>query len=92
MTSYQTTFYDKNGKEKKLSVGNTNKFLRGDYQAPDQVTVIGGKTGTTNAAGHCLILLSRDVAGSPYISVILRAQANDVLYQEMIDLLDEIQK
>lgn len=92
MTSYQTTYYDGDGNEKKLSVNTTNKFLRGDYQAPDQVTVIGGKTGTTNAAGHCLILLSRDVSGSPYISVILRSEANDVLYQEMIDLLDEIRK
>lgn len=92
MTSYQTTFYDSEGKEKKLSVNTTNKLLRGDYQPPDQVTVIGGKTGTTNAAGHCLILLSRDVSGSPYISVIMRSEANEVLYQEMVDLLDEIRK
>ena len=92
MTEYQTTYYDKNGGEKKLSVKSTNRFFRGDFTAPDQVTVIGGKTGTTNAAGHCLMLLSRDVSAAPYISIILRSTSSDVLYGEMIDLLDEIHK
>lgn len=92
MTEYQTTFYDKDAQEKKLNVKNTNRFFKGDFQAPDQVTVVGGKTGTTNAAGHCLMLLSRDVSGSPYIAIILRSTASDVLYPEMIDLLDEINK
>lgn len=92
MTSYSTSYYDRNGNVKELSVGNTNRFLKGDFQAPGNVTVIGGKTGTTNAAGHCLMLLSKDVTGAPYISVILRAETNDILYSEMIDLLDEINK
>ncbi len=88
---YQTTYYDRSGQEKKLNVKNTNRFFR-DYQAPDSVTVVGGKTGTTNAAGHCLMLLARDVNGAPYISIILRSQSSDVLYPEMIDLLNEIHK
>lgn len=91
MDSYQTVYHDANGKEKNQAVKSTNKFLQGVYQAPDQVTVVGGKTGTTNAAGHCLMLLSRDTSGTPYISVILRSASNDVLYKEMIDLLTEIQ-
>lgn len=90
MTSYQTTYYDKDGKPKELSFETSNLFLRGHYEPPENVTVIGGKTGTTNAAGHCLILLSRDTNGAPYISVILRSEARDVLYKEMTDLLDEI--
>lgn len=92
MTSYQTTYYDKDGKEKKFDKNTTNLFVRGDYTAPDNVTVIGGKTGTTSAAGHCLILLSRDVEGSPYISVICGAPSTDELYQGMTDLLEEIHK
>ncbi len=92
MSSYQTTYYDANGKAKEVSYNTTNRFLKGDFQAPSNVNVIGGKTGTTNSAGHCLILLSRDNAGAPYISVILRAENNDYLYQQMTDLLDEINK
>ncbi len=92
MTSYQTTYLDKDNKTKELSFETTNRFLRGHFQAPANVTVIGGKTGTTNAAGHCLMLLSKDTSGAPYISVILRSSSTDVLYAEMTDLLDEINK
>ena len=92
MVSYQTTYYDKDGNTRELTVNNTNRFLRGDFQAPENITVIGGKTGTTKAAGSCLILLSRDVSGAPYISVILHSESGDILYPEMVDLLDEINK
>lgn len=92
MSGYQTVFYDKDGKEKAFDQQNTNQYLRGERQAPANVTVIGGKTGTTNAAGYCLMLLSRDENGSPYISIVLRAEGLEELYLEMTDLLDEIHK
>ncbi len=91
-TSYQTTYYDGGGREKEISCTTTNRFLKGDFQPPAGVNVLGGKTGTTNAAGHCLILLSRDSGGAPYISVILRAESNDYLYEQMTSLLNEINK
>lgn len=92
MSSYQTTYYDKDGKEKKFDKTTTNLFVRGDYKAPENVTVIGGKTGTTAAAGHCLIMLSRDENGAPYISVVCGATSTEELYKGMIDLLNEIHK
>ena len=87
MTSYQTVYHDKDGKDKEFSKTTTNLFLRGDQSAPANVTVIGGKTGTTNAAGHCLVLLSRDKGGAPYISIVMRSETLDDLYAEMKDLL-----
>lgn len=90
MPGYSTVYKDKDGNDKEITVNSTNLYLQGEKNAPDTVTVIGGKTGTTNAAGHCLILLSRDMAGKSYISVILRSEGRDILYQEMTDLLDEI--
>ncbi len=87
MTSYQTTYYDKSGNPKSVDKTTTNLFLRGDYQPPSNVTVIGGKTGTTKAAGHCLILLTRNVNGALYISIILGGEASDTLYQDMTLLL-----
>jgi len=58
---------------------------------PTNVTVIGGKTGTTIAAGSCLILLARSSDGTPYISVILKDSSGDQLYADMTDLLSVIQ-
>ena len=90
MSSYDTVYTGADGSQKTFSYMNTNQYISGEAKAPDNVTVIGGKTGTTSAAGNCLILLVRDTAGNPYISVILRSSQRDYLYAEMTDLLDEI--
>ena len=90
MENYSTIYQDSNGNDKEMEFKTTNLFLRGNYNSPDKVTVIGGKTGTTNAAGNCLIILSKDTAGNPYISVILRSKERQLMYEQMIDLLEEI--
>lgn len=92
MTGYQTIYYDKDGKEKEFDKSTTNQFLKAGsgYSAPANVTVIGGKTGTTRAAGHCLILLVKDVNGASYIAVTLGVPSTQELYVTMADLLNEI--
>lgn len=92
MTEYKTTYVSGEGEEKEFKCSNTNWYLSGKSTAPDNVTVIGGKTGSTIAARSCLMLLAKDTSGSPYISVILSAKSRDLLYQKMTDLLDEINK
>lgn len=89
-TSYSTVYTAADGSEKTLETENSNLFLRGTYEPPANVTVVGGKTGTTNAAGHCLILLSRSSSGTPYISVILKDESRDTLYVDMGELLGMI--
>lgn len=88
--TYETIYHDAEGNPKEYTCGTTNLFLRGDYTAPEGITVIGGKTGTTAAARNCLVLLSKDSAGNPYVSVILNCSERQYLYQEMTELLGEI--
>ena len=90
MPSYSTVYHDEAGKEKELTVNSTNMYLQNVESAPQGVTVVGGKTGTTNAAGHCLILLVRDTSGNPYISIVMRAKDNDTMYEVMNALLEQI--
>ncbi len=71
---------------------NTNWFFTGEADSPENVTIIGGKTGTTSAAGACLILLVEGNDGNKYISVVMRAQNKPNLYLQMSDLLKEIVK
>lgn len=92
MDSYTTVYTDAGGAPKEITVNNSNYYLRGEAEAPSGVTVLGGKTGTTSAAGSCLILLARDSGSNPYISVILHAESRDILYTQMTDLLEEINK
>ncbi|MBR2276274.1 MAG: D-alanyl-D-alanine carboxypeptidase, partial [Lachnospiraceae bacterium] len=70
---YNGTYADRDGNVKELSLSNSNAYLRGDEETPGGISVIGGKTGTTKAAGSCLILLSKNSAGNSYISVVLNA-------------------
>ncbi len=86
--TYSTVYMDANGAEKSVEMENSNLYLRGVYDMPSNVTVVGGKTGTTNAAGHCLVLLSRSSSGTPYISVILKDDSREKLYEDMTDLLE----
>ncbi len=65
----------------------TDKFLNGEVQPPNGISVIGGKTGTTNAAGYCLALYSKNTAGEPVISIVLKADSSDNLYSLMGELM-----
>ncbi len=90
MSNYTTQYYTSSGELKDVNVKNTNGFINGNYQMPAGITVLGGKTGTTAAAGHCLIQLASDTSGNNYIAVIMRAEDTETLYTEMSDLLLQI--
>lgn len=66
---------------------STNLYFTGDKEIPEGITVIGGKTGTTKAAGSCLILLSQNSQGKKFISVVMKADDKAALYSQMSQLL-----
>ena len=68
----------------------TNYYQQGISEVPEGVTVIGGKTGTTDEAGSCLILLTKDDNQHPYISIVMGADTKDILYQDMTTILSTI--
>lgn len=67
-------------------------YFNGTVSAPDGVTPIGGKTGTTPEAGYCLSLVSSDSQEEQYVSVVLKAANRNDLYGNMTALLSKIQK
>lgn len=87
-TEYKSTYRDREGNPKNIEINTTNAYLKGDVKIPEGVTVIGGKTGTTQAAKSCLILLSNGPGGHTYISVILGSTDRDTLYKNMTTLLE----
>lgn len=68
----------------------TDHYLTGQESAPNGVTVLGGKTGTTSAAGSCLAILSQNRYGEPYISIVMKAVNKISLYSDMNMLLGQI--
>ena len=91
MKDYSSVYHNANGEDVTFECESTNRYLRGDYTAPSNVTVIGGKTGSTAAAGTNLVMLSKDASGNSYISVVMKSDNVDVLYSKTNSLLEMIQ-
>lgn len=87
---YTAEYQDADGNAKHQTWKNSNKYLTGAESVPDGLHIIGGKTGTTNAAGYCLILASEDENGKEYISVVLKAGSRSDLYDNMTNIICKI--
>lgn len=88
--SYTADYKNASGEpvSKTWTVGNW--YQKGDREAPSGLTVLGGKTGTTQAAGYCLIMASDDSQGKEYISVVLNSDSRSSLYDNMTNIISKI--
>jgi len=86
-SSYIVTYRDAAGDQWERTWTATSHYFTGEAAAPDGITVYGGKTGTTDEAGACLSLLSKDDYGNAFFSIIMQAQTKQDLYDEMNELL-----
>lgn len=86
-SSYHAEFLNRQNEPVEKDWGTTNRYLKGEQEVPEGVNVIGGKTGTTNDAGCCLVLYSENTAGVSFISIVLKAESRDNLYYQMTELL-----
>lgn len=84
---YEFDYVDKDGNEKHSKWTNTNQYVNGGYIAPDHVTVLGGKTGSSDLAQYCLAVYAKDSDGDYYISVVMKAPDRVTKYAEMNQLL-----
>ncbi len=88
--AYTAAYTNADGEQvtKTWNVGNL--YQNGSVETPDGLTVLGGKTGTTNAAKYCLIMAVRDDAGKEYAAVVMKADTRADLYDDMSAILAEI--
>lgn len=91
LKSYSSVYYDSERNAKEFELKTTNQYLNENVEVPENVTVLGGKTGTTKAAKSCLILYSKNKSGNPFITVILGAETRDLLYEDMSRLLKAVE-
>ncbi len=89
-SAYTAQYTDASGQPKTQEWKNSNQYLTGKTPTPEGLTVIGGKTGTTKAAGSCLIIGSQDTEQHEYISVVLKAESRQSLYENMTNIIQKI--
>ena len=87
-TAYQVTLNHADGTSEEGTWTNTNGYLSGTYEEPEGISVIGGKTGTTTAAGYCLVLYSENESGDPVISIVLKGNTRSDMYKLMTQVLE----
>lgn len=90
LPSYTVTYTGSDGTEKSTTLTATDHYLTGEATAPKDVTILGGKTGTTEVAGNCLAILTQNAYGKTFISIVMGADTKELLYQEMNSLLQNI--
>lgn len=83
----EISFLDTEGVEKSMTCTSTNRFLLGMQPSPEGMTIIGGKTGATFAAGSCLSMYAKAEDGKEYIAVILKAANTEEVFSQMARLL-----
>ena len=66
MDSYTMNLTGADGTTRTFDVVPTNYYSSGKINAPEGIRVFGGKTGTTDEAGCCVILYSEDLEKNPY--------------------------
>ena len=88
LSSYIATINDVYGNVRQIEWFPTNFYANNWAIPPDNVTVIGGKTGTTYEAGAGVVLLNKNNEQLPFISIIMGAPTRDELYEYMTRLLD----
>ena len=66
----------------------THYYASGLAEEPAGIEVVGGKTGTTDEAGACVILLDQNESGDYYISIIMGASDKAILYNNMTQMLE----
>lgn len=87
--SYTANYKDAEGNSKSAVFTSTNRYLTGAVSIPEGAEVFGGKTGTTDEAGSCLILyFNKD--GKNYLGFIFHAQDGDDCYRQMTHLIEDV--
>lgn len=89
--NYDPHYKDTNGMPKTQKWSVTNRYMLGETETPSGFKVLGGKTGTTNAAGYCLTMaVQKTATGEEYISTVMKADTKDHLYQNMTSMITKI--
>ena len=79
LPSYTVTYTGSDGTEKSTTLTATDHYLTGEATAPKDVTILGGKTGTTEVAGNCLAILTQNAYGKTFVSIVMGAATKELL-------------
>lgn len=84
---YTLSLSKADGSVKQYDFEQTNLFFTGAKRVPEGITIGGGKTGTTSAAGYCMILYFTASNGKEYICESFANYNAEDLYGRLTELM-----
>ena len=89
LDSYDFTYTNAEGSETSITISATNGYISGEYEFPEGYSLGSWKSGTTSAAGSCLIIeFVKDSTGEKYIAVVAGAEDRATLYNKITSLVN----
>ncbi len=89
LTGGEYEYTNAEGEQRVRAYSTTNCFKLGMYPYPEGITILGGKTGTTDRAGYCLILHIKNASGHEYILGVFHCETEAKLYNKMNELMEQ---
>ena len=84
---YELQITQQNGTYRNERWTQSNWYINGNAKDPEGMNSIGGKTGTTDEAGSCLITLFEDEQKKPYLAIIMGAENRPVIYDNINQMI-----
>lgn len=90
--TYKAIYQNAEGEKCEETYTSTVRYSEEGISRIGSVEIVGGKTGTTSSAGHCLALICRSGSGEHYLAVVLKAKSRDSLYEQIEHIVKKIEK
>lgn len=88
--TYTAIYKNGLGQKVKKNLKSTNQYFLGGYPVPEGYKIYGGKTGTTDEAGYCMMLYTSSKAGDSYVLGIMKATNQINLYAGFSSIFENI--
>lgn len=90
--TYHAVYRNADGDKREETYISTVQYVEDEVSKIGSVSIVGGKTGTTSSAGHCLALICSNSSGENYLAIILKAKSKDSLYEQIEHIVKKIEK
>ena len=84
---YELQITQQNGTYRNEKWIQTNWYINGYASVPEEMHAIGGKTGTTDEAGSCLITCFEDAQMNSYVAIVMGADSRNVIYNNINEMI-----
>ncbi len=90
--SYAATYTAADGSTVEKTWYNTCWYINGNADVPEGFTIVGAKTGTTDEALNCLVLISENDNDETIISIVYKGINKSSVYADMTEILNTFAK